>query len=92
MTPSFRLVDLHPRKAPLIPLWSRRVRRSGGAGEAARASVNTDKRPGARAFSQHCPLQGLLPVPVLTHEAEHSFTVEGGFSVSSVRSVLPSGS
>lgn len=89
MTPSFRLVDLHPGKAPLIPLWSRRVRRGGDAGETARASVNTDVGGG---FSQHRPLQGLLPVPVLAHEAEHSFTVEGGFSVSSVRSVLPSGS
>lgn len=49
-------------------------------------------RGGVGRFSQHHPLQGLLPVPVLAHEAEHSFTVEGGFSVSSVRSVLPSGS
>ena len=62
MTPSFRLVDLHPGKAPLIPLWSRRVRQGGGAGEAARGFVNTDKGPGARALSQHCPLQGLRRV------------------------------
>lgn len=92
MTPSFRLVDLHPGKAPLIPLWSKRVRQGGGAGEAARGFVNMDKGPGAWALSQHCPLQGLLLLPVLAHEAEHSFTVEGGFSVSSVRSMLPTGS
>lgn len=57
MTPSFRLVELHPGKAPLIPLWSRRVRRGRGAGAAARGFVNTDKGPSpstahSRAF---CP-------------------------------------
>lgn len=57
MTPSFRLVELHPGKAPLIPPWSRRVRWGRGAGEAARGFVNTDKGPSpsaalSRAF---CP-------------------------------------
>lgn len=39
-------------KAPLIPLWSKRVRQGGGAGEAARGFVNMDKGPGAWALSQ----------------------------------------
>ena len=68
------------------------VVQEGEAGQGCRRGCQRFCEHGQGALSQHCPLQGLLPPPFLAHEAEHSFTVEGGFSVSSVRSVLPSGS
>lgn len=62
--PKLQLVDLHLVR-PLHPSVHKRVRQGGGAGEAARGFQEHGQGPGPGPSPQHCPLQGLLLLPVL---------------------------